>query len=88
MDNEGIAAPKKPLYAIAIEKRIRITSGRRKGHLRVETGIEYLHATDAREAHFLFCLAWPNRFTHHIVSIGVAVAYFVEDKKGIVLSVS
>ena len=93
-DNEGIPdqakpmVPKKKLYAIAIEKRTRIMAGPHRGRLMVIADIQYLHADDDKNAHFLFCLAYPNRYTHHIVSIGVAIAYFVNDKKGIQLSVS
>lgn len=73
--------PKKPLYAIAYEYRVR------PGVWRPE--IEYMHAEDNSDARLQFFRSEPNSNHRHMRIVGIApvLGYFVNDNKGDALSV-
>jgi hypothetical protein len=65
----------RPLYAIAVEYYDR------KGKLKT-ANVVYLHADSAVHASNQYKTAHPNRNTHVIVSVGLAIGFFTEDKSG------
>jgi hypothetical protein len=67
------------LYAVMIE-RLGPDGQPRKGRM------EHIHAHDAGEARVHFSVIYPNRRTHRIVHAALAIGFFVEDKKGEIVS--
>ncbi len=82
----------KDLYAVALRKAKRIWSKKRgRWVLKWEPDVEYLHATSQQEAKFLFTAGNSDAIVKRrmkIVAVGLAINFFVEDQKGLVLSAS
>ena len=70
----------RPLYCIAYERYDK------KGQI-VKADFEYVHADSIPHARNQFCFSNPNRRTHRVVGVAPVIGYFVEDKKGDILSV-
>lgn len=70
----------RPLYCIAYELYSR------KGHL-LKGDLEYVHADSVAHARNQFCYSNPNRRTHKVVGVAPVIGFYVDDKKGEVLSV-
>lgn len=71
------------LYAVAIEEL-----GRDGQPLPGSGELYHTHAYSADEARAHFRNAFPNRRTHRIVDAALPIGYFVEDRQGMLISLT